>query len=116
MDADVHEHAVRPQHPGRLPQHRRVAGHVGMGHHGDDGGDGAGPQRQLGGIGPGGRQAPAGMPQHPRRQVDAERRPAERAQACGPDAGTAADLQARAAARAEQLGQGMINAERVAAG
>jgi hypothetical protein len=87
-----------------------------VGHHRDDGGDGAGPQRQPGGIGPGHSQAPAGVPQHPGRQVDPEWGPAERAQPCGPGAGTAADLQARAAARAEQLGQGMINAERVAAG
>ena len=45
MDSDVHEYSGRSQDPGRLREHRRVAGHVGMGHDRDGAGDGPGPYR-----------------------------------------------------------------------
>jgi len=56
-------------------------------------------------------EAASGVPQHSGRQVDPDRRPAQLAEPGGVDAGATADLQADAAALAEQVAQGAVDAE-----
>ncbi len=53
------------------------------------------------------------MAQHPAGQVDAQRHPAQLAYPVGVHPGAAADLQTRATAGAEQVGQGAVDAQRV---
>jgi hypothetical protein len=50
MDAHVHEHTARAQHPDCLAQHGGVAGHIGVGHHRHGGGNGAVPNWQPSGV------------------------------------------------------------------
>jgi hypothetical protein len=57
-----------------------------------------------------------GVPQHPGRQVDADRGPAQLAERGGVDAGAAAELQAGAVAVAEEVAQGAADVERVGVG
>ena len=101
--ADVGEHPAGPQHPGGLPQHRRVARHVGVHHDRRDRRYGGVGDRQPLGVGPGGRQPAQTAAQHAGGQVDADRGPAQPADPVGVRAGAGADLQARARAGPEHL-------------
>jgi hypothetical protein len=113
MHPDVHQHPTGAQDPDRLSQHRRVGRHVGVDHHRDDGGDGEVADRQPLGIGPGAGKAAPGVAEHPARQVDAHGRPAQLANPAGMHAGAAADVQAGAAALAEEVAQGPVDAQGV---
>jgi hypothetical protein len=55
----------------------------------------------------------AGVPQHRRGDVDADRGPAQAAHASGAHAGTAADLEASASSPAQQATERGIDAERI---
>jgi hypothetical protein len=81
------------------------------GHHGDDGRQAAVANREPHGVRPGRGQAAAGVPQHRRGNVDAERSPAQVAHAPRAHAGAAADLQAGASPPAQQAAQRGIDAE-----
>jgi hypothetical protein len=59
-------------------------------------------------------KAAAGVPQHPGGEVDADRGPAQLADLGGMDAGAAPDLQAGAAALAEEVAQDVAEVEGVA--
>jgi hypothetical protein len=72
-------------------------------HDGDDGRQAAVADRQPYGVGAGRGQAAAGVLQHRRGDVDAERSPAQAAYAADVNAGAAADLQAGASSRPSRL-------------
>ena len=57
VHADVHEPPARGRDPGGFGQHRRVGGHVGVRHHGDDGRQTAVADWQPRGVGLDGGQA-----------------------------------------------------------
>ena len=84
-----------------------------MRHDGDDGRQAAVADRQPYGVGTGRGQAAAGVLQHRRGDVDAERSPAQSAYAAGVNAGAAADLQADASSPAQQAAERGIDAERI---
>jgi len=110
MHADVHQRSTGAQDPRCFPQDRWVAGHVGVHHHRDDGRDAATGDWQPSCVGQHHAKAVPGMPEHSGGQVHAHRAPAQRPDLCGAHPGAAADLQADAAARAQELPQGMLDA------
>jgi len=79
-------------------------------HDGDDGRQAAVADRQPYGVGAGRGQAAAGVLQHRRGDVDAERSPAQSAYAAGVNAGAAGDLQAGASSPAQQAAERGIEA------
>ena len=94
MHSNVDEHAAGAQNSRGLPQHGRVVGHVGVGHHGQYRVDRPVGHGQCDGVGPRHRQTRLGVGEHAAQQVDPDRRPTEPADLVGVGAGAAADLQA----------------------
>ena len=113
VHADVDQRPARPEGSRGLAQHGRVAGDVGMRHDRDDRRQGVVPDGQALSVGHGDGQASAGMPQHPGGDIDTHRGPAQAGDGRGVDAGAAGDLQAGAAALAEQRAQAVTDAERI---
>lgn len=62
-------------------------------------------------VGPGDRQAAPGVPEHPRGEIHPDGGPPQLADLRGVYTSAAADLQAGAAARSEQLAQGATDAQ-----
>jgi hypothetical protein len=113
VDADVDQRTAGPEHSRGLAQHGRVAGDVGMRHDRDNRRQRVVPDGQALSVGHGDDQAPAGMPQHPGGDIDTHGGPAQAGDSRRVDTGAAGDLEAGAAALAEQLAQALTDAERI---
>lgn len=107
------EDSARSENTMGLQQHALIVRRVGVNHDGDHRWQALVRDREMKAVGSPYREPRSGVLEHLDRDIDPDWVPSEAAHPAGVDARTTADLEARAPTGSEQLGDGLIDTDRV---